>query len=138
PQINFDESPFIVNTETRAWGGDLLRAGINSFGIGGTNAHMVLEEAPARAASEAEGASELLVFSARTARSVEATAQRVLAHLAAHPALKLSDVAYTLQVGRKPFAYRKTLVADRALLADAEKTQAAVAAAKTYQVHDAR
>jgi amino acid adenylation domain-containing protein len=136
PQINFDESPFIVNTETRAWDGDLLRAGINSFGIGGTNAHMVLEEAPARGASGAEGANELLVFSARTARSVESTAQRVLAHVAAHPELKLSDVAYTLQVGRKAFAYRKTLVVDRALVADAEKAQAAVASAKTYTAAD--
>ncbi|MDQ3803841.1 MAG: acyltransferase domain-containing protein [Acidobacteriota bacterium] len=112
PQIDFAASPFFVNTRLAAWETDGLprRAGVSSFGIGGTNAHVVLEEAPPRRASGEGRASQLLLLSARTDSALEAATQNLADYLRRHPDANLADVAYTLQVGRRVFNRRRALV----------------------------
>jgi phthiocerol/phenolphthiocerol synthesis type-I polyketide synthase E len=114
PQIDFAASPFFVNTALRPWPGDAespRRAGVSSFGIGGTNAHVVLEQAPEREPSVAARPWHLLTLSARTPSALEAATDRLAAHLRAHPEQPLCDVAWTLQAGRTPFEHRRALVA---------------------------
>jgi acyl transferase domain-containing protein len=113
PQIDFHNSPFYVNDKLSEWkaNGHPLRAGVSSFGIGGTNAHVVLEEAPLREASVVGRPAHLLVLSARTASALDVAASNLAAHLSAHPDMELADVAYTLQVGRKRFDHRRAVVA---------------------------
>ncbi|MET0396513.1 MAG: amino acid adenylation domain-containing protein [Longimicrobiaceae bacterium] len=113
PAIGLERTPFYVNPEPRPWtrGAEPRRAGVSSFGIGGTNAHVVLEEAPAAEASEAARSWHLLVLSAKTASALEAATDRLAAHLRAHPEQELADVANTLQVGRRAFEHRRVLVA---------------------------
>ncbi|WP_420128651.1 beta-ketoacyl synthase N-terminal-like domain-containing protein [Longimicrobium sp.] len=114
PQIDFAASPFFVNTGLLPWPGDdggPRRAGVSSLGIGGTNVHVVLEEAPPREPSAPAREWHLLPLSARTPAALEAATDRLAAHLRAHPEQALADVAWTLQTGRKAFAHRRTLVA---------------------------
>ncbi|WP_430233321.1 SDR family NAD(P)-dependent oxidoreductase [Nitrosomonas communis] len=108
PQIDFASSPFYVNTECRIWPEQSTsrRAGVSSFGIGGTNVHMIVEEAPHRAPSGASRDWQLLVLSARSPEALERATNRLQQHLEAHLEQPLADVAYTLQVGRKQFAQR--------------------------------
>jgi acyl transferase domain-containing protein len=112
PNIDFAGSPFYVSGELRPWprGAGPRRAGVSSFGIGGTNAHVVLEEAPAPAPTSAGRPHELLVLSAQTPAALEARIADLAAHLQRHPELPLADVAYTLQAGRKAFEQRAALV----------------------------
>ncbi|HEX6046565.1 MAG TPA: MupA/Atu3671 family FMN-dependent luciferase-like monooxygenase [Pyrinomonadaceae bacterium] len=118
PNIDFANSPFFVNTELRAWDGDGTprRAGVSSFGIGGTNAHVVLEQAPAASASDKpSSSSQLLMLSARTHDALLQASTNLAAHLDHHPELDLADVAYTLSAGRRQFEHRLALVCrDRA------------------------
>jgi acyl transferase domain-containing protein/acyl carrier protein len=113
PKIDFGNSPFYVNTRLLDWttDGSPRRAGVSCFGIGGTNAHVVLEEAPPPAGepSRHRGA-ELLVLSARTGSALEGMAQNLAAHLEQHPDLDLADVAFTLQAGRRAFPLRRAVV----------------------------
>ncbi|MBV9773241.1 MAG: amino acid adenylation domain-containing protein, partial [Gemmatimonadetes bacterium] len=113
PRIDFTSSPFFVNAELRRWGGDghPRRAGVSSFGIGGTNAHVVLEEAPPTEPSASGRPWQLLTLSARTPTALEAATDRLAAHLRAHPEQELADVAWTLQAGRRAFEHRRTVVA---------------------------
>ncbi|HEU4322646.1 MAG TPA: SDR family NAD(P)-dependent oxidoreductase, partial [Roseiflexaceae bacterium] len=112
PQIDFAGSPFFVNTALRPWpdGDGPRRAGVSSFGIGGTNAHVILEEAPAAPEPAAEQPWQLLLLAARTPAALEQATERLAAHLRAHPEQPLADVAYTLQVGRRHFPQRRALV----------------------------
>ncbi len=114
PEIDFVSSPFYVNHELRAWettGSEPRRAGVSSFGIGGTNAHVVVEEAPRlRAAAPSARGWHLLVLSGRTTAAVQAATEKLRRHLEAHPDISLADVAYTLQVGRREFAQRRAVV----------------------------
>ncbi|MGV4926432.1 beta-ketoacyl synthase [Streptomyces sp. BHT-5-2] len=119
PRIDFAATPFSVTTRTRKWETSRLprRAGVSSFGIGGTNAHVVLEEAPdaVPAALAPAPAEQLLVLSARTPTALDAMAGRLAEHLRGHPELPLDAVARTLQLGRHAFGHRRYLVcADRA------------------------
>ncbi|HEV2860063.1 MAG TPA: type I polyketide synthase [Pyrinomonadaceae bacterium] len=117
PQVAFAGSPFFVNARPTEWesNGSPRRAGVSSFGIGGTNAHVVLEEAPAPPAPGASRRRQLLTLSARTDSALEAATANLLAHLRLHPDQPLADVAYTLQLGRGEFAARRALVCrDRA------------------------
>jgi acyl transferase domain-containing protein/acyl carrier protein len=119
PQIAFAGSPFTVCTEARPWESDgPRRAGVSSFGLGGTNAHVVLEEAPETESGDSPTRpKELLVISARTPAALEAATTRLIEHLDAHPDLDLADVAWTLQTGRKAFEHRRVVVArDRSSL----------------------
>ncbi len=108
PKMNLPESPFFVNTALIDWpqAGGPRRAGVSSFGIGGTNAHVVLEEPPARAASPAPASPQWLLVSARTPAALDAARRRLADALAAHPALNIADVAHTLRVGRRAFTHR--------------------------------
>jgi amino acid adenylation domain-containing protein len=122
PQLDLAAGPFHVNAALAAWpaNGRPRRAGVSSFGIGGTNAHVVLEEAPPAAPSGAARAWQLLALSARTPSALEAATDNLARHLVEHPEQELADVAYTLQVGRKSFPHRRLLLCgDRAAAAAA-------------------
>ncbi len=112
PAIDFANSPFFVNTQLRAWpqNGTPRRAGVSSFGVGGTNAHVVLEEAPAQPAASVAQPWQLLTISARSRSALQQASTRLLQHLRQQPDANLADIAYTLQVGRKAFEQRRTLV----------------------------
>ncbi len=113
PQIDFDAGGFYVNTELSDWEADGTprRAGVSAFGLGGTNAHAVLEEAPPQDEEPAPGrAWQLAVLSGRTPTALERSAERLAGHLERHGDLHLPDVAYTLQVGRKGLTHRRAVV----------------------------
>ncbi|HRK42971.1 MAG TPA: type I polyketide synthase, partial [Gemmobacter sp.] len=114
PAIDFETSPFRVNDRLTVWDdqGRPRRAGVNSLGVGGTNAHAVLQEAPARAASEESlWPFQPLVISAKSKAALDGQAAALAAHLRAHPEQPLADVAYTLKEGRRAFEKRRVLVA---------------------------
>lgn len=112
PKIDFDNSPFYVNRSLSEWktNGTPRRAGISSFGIGGTNAHVILEEAPPQQDSGKSRPWQLLVLSAKTHSALETATANLAEHLKQQPHLNLADVAYTLQVGRRAFPHRRTVV----------------------------
>jgi acyl transferase domain-containing protein len=112
PQIDFDGGPFYVNTLLREWttaAETPLRAGVSSLGMGGTNVHAVLEEAPGQAAGDAGHPYLLLTVSARTEDSVRRYLDKLKQFLAERPAIDPADLAYTLQTGRKHFNHRMAL-----------------------------
>ncbi|MGD1912874.1 MAG: SDR family oxidoreductase [Rivularia sp. (in: cyanobacteria)] len=112
PQIDFANSPFYVNTKLKEWktGSTPRRAGVSSLGMGGTNAHVVLEEAPTPLVSSPSRPWQLLLLSAKTESALEAATQNLSQHLMLHPESNLADVAYTLQIGRRDFSHRRILV----------------------------
>jgi acyl transferase domain-containing protein/acyl carrier protein len=116
PRIDFAESPFFVNGRLRPWeaaGDQLRRAGVSSFGIGGTNAHVIVEEAPAPAETDPPArAWQLLVLSAKTESARESATARLAGHLRseAGQAQALEDVAFTLQAGRRALPWRRAVV----------------------------
>ncbi|MBV9774300.1 MAG: AMP-binding protein, partial [Gemmatimonadetes bacterium] len=114
PRIDFAGTPFFVADRLRPWttpAGIPRRAGVSSFGVGGTNAHLVIEEPPRPAAAPAEGAPELVVLSARTPEALDRLAADTAERLERHPQPGIGDVAFTLQRGRRAFPWRRTLVA---------------------------
>lgn len=112
PKIDFQNTPFYVNTEPKDWKNDRypLRAAVSAFGIGGTNAHLILEEAPAQKPASPENKPYLLTLSAKTETALKGNMARLLRHLQENKTDSLADIAYTLQVGRGAFPYRKALV----------------------------
>ncbi|MEW6304921.1 MAG: aminotransferase class III-fold pyridoxal phosphate-dependent enzyme, partial [Verrucomicrobiota bacterium] len=112
PQIDFANSPFYVNARLSEWKSDGVprRAGVSSFGVGGTNAHVVLEEAPASEPSGPSRPWQLLPISARSESALDMATKNLAAHLKKHPALPLADVAFTLQTGRRDFKHRRIVV----------------------------
>lgn len=115
PAIDFVGSPFAVNDTLTPWPrrGHPRRAGVNSLGVGGTNAHVVLEEAPARAPSEpSDWPFQLLTISARSKAALDGNSARLARHLRAHPEQDLADVAWTLKEGRRAFERRRVVVAE--------------------------
>jgi amino acid adenylation domain-containing protein len=113
PQIDFASSPFFVAAEPIVWaaGEEPRRAAVSSFGMGGTNAHVILEEAPAPEPTTPSRALQLLVLSARSEAALEHATDRLAAHLAAHPGQELADVAHTLHAGRRAFDHRRMALA---------------------------
>nr|ADN68482.1 SorG [Sorangium cellulosum] len=112
--IDFDGSPFYVNTKLRDWEtapGVRRVAAVSSFGMSGTNAHMVLEEAPPDARAHAERPGYVIALSARTAAQLREHVEALLGHCETNPGLDCGNVAYTLLVGRKHFEHRLACVA---------------------------
>ena len=133
PQLDLDRSQFYVNTETAAWKQTPRLAGVSSFGIGGTNAHVILAEAPS---SEAAGRSrpwQVLTLSARSESALERRRADLANALGERPDLHLADIAFTLNAGRRGFAFRQSFVcanaedAITALTSSKEKPVRAVA-----------
>ncbi|NEQ47691.1 MAG: acyltransferase domain-containing protein [Leptolyngbya sp. SIOISBB] len=149
PQINFEHSPFYVNTALTDWpsGPQSRRAGVSSFGIGGTNVHVVLEEGPEGKGNREQGTgnreelatnsqppithdqwletdidlpAQLLLLSAKSEAALEAATANLTAYLERQPRPDLADIAYTLQVGRRPFNHRRVLVCQSGLDAIAQ------------------
>ncbi|WP_414582658.1 SDR family NAD(P)-dependent oxidoreductase [Scytonema sp. PCC 10023] len=112
PEIDFANSPFYVNTKLTEWKTTHTphRAGVSSLGIGGTNAHVILEEAPMLPESSPFRSWQLLVLSAKTDFALKSATVNLADYLKQHPDLNLADVAYTLQCGRQVFEHRQTVV----------------------------
>src|SRR5882724_4094651 len=112
PKCDFPSSPFKVADRLLEWprGSSPRRAGVSSLGIGGTNAHVILEEAPEVGETDPSRPWQLLVLSARTPAALKAVTARLRDHLRSNPSLDLGDVAFTCQVGRKAFEHRRTVV----------------------------
>ncbi|MCC6384497.1 MAG: amino acid adenylation domain-containing protein [Bacteroidia bacterium] len=109
PAIDFENSPFYVNNKLIEWNtnGTPRRAGISSFGVGGTNVHIVVEEAPEQQPSGIARSKHLLLISAKSTSALDKTDSDLSNYLANHPELKMADAAYTLQCGRKFFNHRR-------------------------------
>jgi acyl transferase domain-containing protein/acyl carrier protein len=112
PAIDFANSPFYVQQTLTEWEPANGRrvAGLSSFGIGGTNAHAVLEEAPVTDPSGPSRPWQLLLLSAQSTAALDKMTKNLGEHLQSHPPSSLADVAYTLQTGRKVFHHRRMLV----------------------------
>jgi phthiocerol/phenolphthiocerol synthesis type-I polyketide synthase E len=112
PQIDFENSPFYVNTRPAEWrtNGHPRRASVTSLGMGGTNTHVILEEAPPVEPSSGSRPWQLLLLSARSPAALEQATDNLAAHLGRHPEIGLADAAYTLQVGRWDFEHRRAVV----------------------------
>ena len=115
PEIDTEDSPFVLNSEPRAWPaieGAPRRAAISSFGFSGTNAHMVIEEAPQQARAPVTASAYLVVLSARTAAQLRQQVERLLAHIEKHPQSECADIAFTLLAGRKHLHHRLAAVVE--------------------------
>ena len=116
PEIDFDNSPFRVTAKPTSWNHDPTRpriAGISSLGMGGTNCHAVVTEAPVpKDRGKQPSRWQVLPVSARWSDGADRACENLTARLREDPALDLGDVAYTLQVGRSRFEHRRFVVAD--------------------------
>ncbi|WP_374310012.1 amino acid adenylation domain-containing protein [Methylocella sp.] len=121
PQIDFSTSPFYVDADWRDWprGEEPRRAGVSAFGVGGTNAHAILEEAPPLASGPSARGAQILCLSARSPAALARARENLAARLEADPDLPLADVAYTLALGRRAFPFRAALAASDAAAAAA-------------------
>jgi acyl transferase domain-containing protein len=114
PRIDFESSPFRVNAALTDWPrvGDMpRRAGVSSFGIGGTNAHVVVEEAPPPSPTAPSRPVQVFTLSAKSGEALDRTGAALAGHLAEHPELAPADVAHTLHRGRATFPHRRMVVA---------------------------
>lgn len=137
PAIDFASSPFHVNRHQRPWPAvdGPMRAGVSAFGIGGTNAHLVLEAPPqVERPAEPEPGPQVLPLSAHTSSALEARAAELASFLADRPDTSLADVARTLQVGRTAYGHRAAVVASSA--AEAAELLPAVTAVKAAPAAD--
>ena len=116
PNFDFEASPFRVVSKRTEWktNGTPRRAGVSAFGVGGTNAHVVLEQAPERHSSPSTRPNHLLVLSARSPGALDQATGNLAGYLNSHPDLNLADVAWTLQTGRRSFDCRRAVVAANA------------------------
>jgi len=112
PQIDFANSPFYVNNKLSEWttNGTPRRAGVSSFGFGGTNAHVILEEAPIPEPSGPSRSWQLLLLSTKTSTALSTATENLANYLYEHPSLNLADVAHALQVGRWNLNHRRMVV----------------------------
>lgn len=112
PYIPWDTLPIHVPTETTPWpsGHQSAFAGVSSFGMSGTNVHIVLEEAPSSKQSEPSCSSQVLLLSAKTSSALQQSIHNLTDYLKEHPTVALADVAYTLQMGRQAFKHRCMVV----------------------------
>ncbi len=126
PDIDFEKSPFYVNTALTPWenGETPRRAGVTALGFGGTNAHVVLEEAPVLEPSEnaLERPLHLINLSAKTETALQAMAQQYADYFTTHPTANLGDIGLTTQLGRSHFTHRLAIVAASPSEAQAQLT----------------
>ncbi len=112
PEIDFQSTPFYVNTQLQKWTSDSpRRAGVMSTGMGGTNAYVVFEEAPELGHAPRKNSSQLLILSGKTPLALDRSAQRLREFLEHNDSVNLGDVAHTMCVGRRMFSHRRCLVA---------------------------
>ncbi|MEL6903629.1 MAG: type I polyketide synthase, partial [Cyanobacteria bacterium J06606_4] len=137
PQIDFANSPFYVNTALANWPQreSPRRAGVNSLGIGGTNVHVVLEEADADKGSEARS-HEIFTLSAKNPTVLKTLAEQFLFFLGGHSDLSLADMCFTLAVGRSHFPYRLAFVVSS--LSDLQQQLQAWLSAQTSNTSDSQ
>lgn len=111
PKIDFENSPFFINTEAIEWkrGAAPRRAGVTSLGMGGTNAHVVLEEYDRLENNGQSGEHQLLLLSAKTKSALETMTRNLGSYLCENRDKSLADIAYTLKVGRKELSFRKAI-----------------------------
>src|SRR6185312_9504756 len=110
PELDLERTPFYVNTENRSWEAEHKFAGVSSFGIGGTNAHVILEEAPRSQSSASSRPWQLVTLSSRSEAALERKKEELVQALSRNPAIPLADVAFTLNAGREAFALRQSFV----------------------------
>jgi len=112
PRADFASGPLKVCSRLTEWksGGAPRRAGVSNFGFGGTNAHVIVEEAPALPRAAVSRPWRLLALSARTPAALEQAAGRLAGHFRRHPETDLGDAAFTLLAGRRTFPYRRAVV----------------------------
>ncbi|WP_068618091.1 type I polyketide synthase [Paenibacillus tuaregi] len=110
--IDFENSPFYVNTRLQEWQTQSYprRAGVNSLGMGGTNAHVILEEPPERNVETAEDGWQILTVSAKNMKSLEGNLKNLKIHMQKPTEYSLADAAYTLATGRRAFSHRAALI----------------------------
>lgn len=113
PEIDWENSPFVINTRLRDWDTQGLprRAGVSAFGLGGTNAHLSLEEGPHFDPSPQSRSWQIVTLSAKTATALDTMTSDFVQYLESHPHHNFADMCYTLHVGRHDYKYRKVLVA---------------------------
>lgn len=115
PALSLERTPFRVNATIEDWAGPQpRRAGVTSLGVGGTNAHVALEEAPEAAKTGPAWPQQLLVLSARSPQALAAASTRLADFLDNHADIDLADAAFTLQVGRRSMEHRRFIVAESA------------------------
>ncbi|MGH1397575.1 MAG: type I polyketide synthase, partial [Trichormus sp.] len=116
PYIKIQDTPIKIPTESQQWlaQGQPRLAGVSAFGFGGTNAHVILEEAPPQVKSQnlPERSFHLLSLSAKTEPALQALVSRYQSHLEANPQLELADICYTANTGRSHFQHRLAVVID--------------------------
>ena len=112
PLLDIERTPFLISAESLPWPDDApRRAGVSSLGVGGTNAHVVVEEAPLPPPTPAARPEQLLALSAVDSATLDMTARRLADALEAEPGINLADVAHTLAVGRRAMPHRRVLAA---------------------------
>ena len=131
PGLALDKGPFVVSASKMSWPEGERWAGVSSFGIGGTNVHAVLSNPPTKQAGLADGRARVFPISARTPAALAKAREQLAAYLESDPAIDLSAVASTLQMGRRAFEHRSAVVAKDAIELQAKLREPAKAA-----VHD--
>lgn len=121
PALRLEQSPFIINIQPMDWpAGEVRRAGLSSFGAGGSNVHMIVQQAPVRLPRVAVSCWQAVLLSARDAEGVEQVARDLSKQLRAAPDTPLDEVARGLAEGRSEYTWRMALqAADSTGLADA-------------------
>ena len=111
PAMSIETSPFRVSAETATWAAaSPRRAAVSSFGVGGTNAHAIIEQAPVRSTTPDTSARQVLLLSARSPSGLADACARLARHVENHPEQSLTNVAWTLQTARRRFPHRAALL----------------------------
>ncbi|MGG4192044.1 Ketoacyl-synthetase C-terminal extension [Paenibacillus sp. cl6col] len=112
-KINFESSPLYVNDQLKKWevGNDKRRCGVSSFGLSGTNCHVIMEEAPEQVTSAPVPRNEIFLISAKTETSINKLVRRFISYLHVHKEINIADLCYTLSTGRGHYNYRLAIIA---------------------------